>query len=54
MAITLQGHTADYYGESTDDKPTDAEINTKYTELNTGKEFFFNGSTWVEIGGTTT
>lgn len=53
--ITLQGHTADYEGPSTDEKPVDnIEINAKFYELDTGKKYYFNGETWSEIGGSTT
>ena len=41
-----------YYGESTDSKPTeDITINTKFKELDTGDEYYFDGSTWSKIGG---
>lgn len=53
MAVTLQGHAADYYGESTDNKPTDVDVNTKYKELDTGDTYFYNGTAWVKIGGAT-
>lgn len=49
--VTLQGHTAGYYGESTDEKPTGVEINTRYKELDTGDEYFFTGEDWEKIGG---
>lgn len=49
--ITLQGFTVTYYGESTDDKPTNADINAKFKELDTGDEYYYTGETWVKIGG---
>lgn len=52
--ITLQGNTATYCGESTDDKPTDAAVNAKFLELDTGDKYYFDGSTWEKIGGSTT
>ena len=33
--ITLENRPI-YYGESTDDKPTDADVNSKFEELDTG------------------
>lgn len=49
--ITLQGATAIYQGESTDEKPTNVDINTIFEELDTGDEYFYNGSAWSKIGG---
>lgn len=49
--VTLQGATPIYQGESTDNKPANVEINTIFEELDTGKEYFYNGSAWSEIGG---
>ena len=49
--ITMQGNKPIYYGESTDEKPSDVEVNTKFLELNTGDEYYYNGSEWVKIGG---
>lgn len=49
--ITLQGATAIYQGESTDQKPTDVDINTLFEELDTGNEYYFDGSTWSKVGG---
>lgn len=49
--VTMQGHSGDYTGESTDVKPTNADINAKFLELNTGDEYYFDGTTWKKIGG---
>ena len=49
--ITLQGATAIYQGKSTDSKPTDVDINTLFEELDTGNEYYFDGSTWSKVGG---
>lgn len=48
--ITLENRPI-YYGESTDDKPTDADVNSKFEELDTGDVYYFDGSTWSKIGG---
>ena len=47
--VTLKGYTANMLGVSTDQKPTDADINTIFRELNTNKYFYFDGTTWNEI-----
>lgn len=49
--ITLQGATSIYKGESTDEKPTNVDINAKFIELNTGDEYYFDGTSWKKIGG---
>ena len=49
--ITNNGSTADLCGLSTDEKPTDAAVNTKFLELDTGKFYYFDGTDWLEIGG---
>ena len=48
--ITVENNQS-YYGESTDDKPTDAVINAKFEELDTGDVYYFDGTTWSKIGG---
>ena len=40
-----------YQGKSTDNKPTDVEVNSKFEERDTGDEYFFDGTTWAKIGG---
>ena len=50
--ITIQGNTGIYTGTSTDSKPTEnVPTNTKFEELDTGDTYFYNGETWVKIGG---
>jgi hypothetical protein len=52
VAITLNGSSADLKGLSTDTKPTDVPVNTLFLELDTGCFFYFNGTEWAEVGGT--
>lgn len=49
--VTLEGATAYYYGNSTDEKPETADINAKFKELDTGDEYYFTGENWAKIGG---
>lgn len=49
--ITLQGSTPEYRGESTEDKPDEAPVNSKFLELDTGNEYYFTGEEWSKIGG---
>jgi len=58
MAITIDkvgGNTeskhAEIFGKSTDTKPTDANINDMFIELDTGEGYFWDGSAWQVIGG---
>lgn len=51
MAVTLKGSAPIYEGLSTDDKPDDTQINSKFFELDTKKEFYYTGEEWSEIGG---
>lgn len=51
MAITLKGASAELYGVSTDTKPTEADINQIFHELDTGDDYYFTGETWDKIGG---
>ena len=41
----------DYYGLSTDDKPTDAAVNAFFLENDTKKLFYFDGEAWQPFGG---
>ena len=50
MAVTLNGHVANYLGLSTDQKPATAELNTIFLELDTGNFYFFNGINWQKLG----
>lgn len=49
--VTLNGATADLRGNSTDEKPTNVEINTVFVELDTGDAYYYNGIVWVKVGG---
>lgn len=49
MAVTLKGYTANYLGLSTDAKPTKADDNAIFRELDTGKRYYFTGAAWAEI-----
>lgn len=49
--ITLKGYTANRLCLSSDQKPTDVDINTIIRELDTNKYYYFDGSTWNEIPG---
>ena len=40
----------EYMGLSTDQKPTSCGVNSLFYELNTKKVYYFDGSTWKEIG----
>lgn len=50
MAVTLKGSGANYLGLSTDTKPTDAAVNSIFTELDTNTDYYFTGETWEEVG----
>ncbi len=41
---------AEIFGTSTDVKPTTADINDIFVELDTGDGYFFDGTTWQLIG----
>lgn len=49
--ITLQGSTPEYRGNSTEDKPDEAPVNSKFLELDTGDEYYYTGDEWAKIGG---
>lgn len=40
-----------YYGESTDEKPSNADINDRLKELDTGNVYYYDGTTWSKVGG---
>lgn len=48
--VTLNGSTANLMGYSTDQKPTTAEDNTLFLELDTGDFYYFNGTEWKKVG----
>lgn len=49
--VTLKGASAGYFGLSTDTKPTDAEVNSIFTELDTNTDYYFTGEEWEKVGG---
>ena len=49
--ITRNGNSAGYVGLSTDNKPTNAEVNELFLELDTGDFYYFDGTTWAKVGG---
>lgn len=56
MITNRWSHGTDYVeleGDSTDDeKPTEGiGVNSKFFELDTGKQYYFDGETWKQIGG---
>lgn len=50
MAVTLNGAQANYVGISTDIKPTEAEKNSIFLELDTGNFYYYDGSEWQKLG----
>lgn len=50
MAVTLNGACADYRGLHDDQKPTTAETNALFLEIDTGDFYAFNGTEWVKVG----
>lgn len=59
MAVTLKGQSAIYEGTSADMKPSDADKNAIFQELDTGIDYYYDGTNWNEIpssggGGTGT
>lgn len=46
-----QTNEHDYKGLSTDPKPTQCAVNSLFLELDTGDFYYFNGTTWLKIGG---
>lgn len=58
MAITIdkvggssESKHAEILGKSTDIKPTNANINDIFVELDTGDAYFWDGLVWQQIGG---
>lgn len=49
--ITNNGSTAGRLGLSTDQKPTNVEVNELFLELDTGDLYYFDGTTWQKVGG---
>ncbi len=49
--ITRNGESAGLQGKSTDQKPTTADVNELFLELDTGKFYYFDtDETWKEVG----
>ena len=52
MAVTRndqkQGNDITFKGVSTDTKPTDCAVNSLFVELDTGKTYYFDGTSWNE------
>ena len=42
---------AEIFGKSTDTKPTNANINDIFIELDTGDAYYWDGLSWQLIGG---
>ena len=58
MAITIdkvggssESKHAEIFGKSTDPKPTDANVNDMFIELDTGDAYYWDGLSWQVIGG---
>ncbi|WP_405345227.1 hypothetical protein [Ruminococcus sp.] len=49
MAVTLKGQSAIYEGTSADMKPSDAAKNAIFQELDTGIDYYYDGTDWNEI-----
>ena len=47
--VTLKGYTANRLGLSTDQKPTNVDVNTSIRELDTNKYYYFDGTDWNQI-----
>ena len=51
MAVTIKGSVVTYEGLSTDDKPDNVPVNTRFYELDTKDEYYYTGETWSKVGG---
>lgn len=58
MAVTIdkvggssESKHAEIFGKSTDTKPTDANVNDLFIELDTGDAYYWDGLTWQIVGG---
>lgn len=49
--VTLCGGSTQYVGLHNDSKPTDAEVNSVFLELDTGDLYYWNGTAWAKVGG---
>ena len=41
----------EFSGLSTDDKPTDAGMNSLFLELDTSDVYYWDGTGWLKVGG---
>ena len=48
--VTLAGSNLSLCGLSTDGKPTDAEVNQLFLELDTGDVYYWTGEEWAKAG----
>lgn len=42
---------AEIFSTSTDEKPTDVNVNDLFIELDTGDAYYWDGSAWQIVGG---
>jgi len=47
--VTFDGSTMEYYGKSTDTKPTPDKVGATFFEIDTTTVFMWDGSDWVVI-----
>ncbi len=47
--VTIDGSTMEYYGKSTDTKPTDIKVGATFFEIDTKEVYIFDGESWVVI-----
>jgi len=47
--IKQDGNTMEYYGKSTDTKPTDIKVGATFFEIDTKEVYIFDGESWVMI-----
>jgi len=41
--------TSEYIGKSSDVKPTDCQPGSTFLEIDTGRLFIFDGTSWIEL-----
>lgn len=51
MSVTYATRNQELTGLSTDTKPTNVLTNTLFLELDTGDFYYYDGSDWQEVGG---
>jgi len=47
--VTFDGNTMEYYGKSTDTKPTPNKVGATFFEIDTTTVFMWDGTDWVVI-----